>query len=283
MRVFRTIEETRSFSKRERLEGRRVGLVPTMGALHEGHLSLVDLAKNHADDVVVSIFVNPTQFGAGEDLGAYPRRFVEDCRLCESRGVDAVFAPSADEMYPEEQTCWVDEKRLSRGLCGASRPGHFRGVASVVTKLFNIALPDVAVFGQKDAQQVAVIRKMVADLNVPVDIVVGSIVREPDGLAMSSRNKYLSSDERRRAVAIHQALTEARRDVEGNKELRTAPLIKSITERLRAAGGDVDYVKIVDPVTLRSSRKINGQALALVAAYFGKARLIDNMTLKVSC
>jgi len=202
MRTIKTISEMQAFSGEARRSGKRIALVPTMGYLHEGHLSLMDKAAELAEVVVVSIFVNPTQFAPTEDFAAYPRDLERDSTRCERRGVHAIFSPDASEMYAPDASTWVVEERLSKGLCGLARPTHFRGVTTIVAKLFNAVLPDFAVFGQKDAQQAKVIQRMTRDLNFPVEIVVASIVREHDGLAMSSRNSYLSQAERQRALAI---------------------------------------------------------------------------------
>jgi len=254
-----------------------VGLVPTMGALHEGHLSLVRAARAASDVVAVSIFVNPTQFGPTEDLAKYPRSFERDCELLEREGVDFIFAPSVGEMYPPGATTWVTVDELSGKLDGRSRPGHFRGVTTVVSKLFHIVEPDAAFFGQKDAAQVAVIRRMVRDLNFGVGIVVCPIVREPDGLAMSSRNAYLNADQKKHALVLHRSLMRV-------QEL--AYRGESSAERLIAAGREefatepdvrIDYLEVVNPETLDPVKIISDEALVAVAAYVGTTRLIDNL------
>ena len=250
-----------------------------MGALHEGHLSLVRAAKAHCDAVVVSIFVNPTQFGPTEDLAKYPRQFERDCALLERENVDILFAPSVDEMYAKGEATWVMVQGLSDRLDGRSRPGHFRGVTTVVAKLFHVIEPDVAFFGQKDAAQVAVIRRFVRDLNFPVEIAVCPIVREADGLAMSSRNAYLNPEERQRALVLQRSL----RCVE--EKLRTGE--KSATRLITAAREvfahepqvRLDYFEIVDPDTLDPIELITGKTLVAVAAYVGTTRLIDNLLL----
>ncbi len=278
MKIIEKISEMQSFSCEIRRSGRTIGVVPTMGFLHEGHMSLVDLAKRHSDVVVVTIFVNPTQFGPSEDFDRYPRNFDGDVKLCESHGVDAIFAPSVGEMYPGGASTWVVEEKLSQGLCGKSRPGHFRGVTTVVAKLFNAVLPDIAVFGEKDFQQLKVLTKMVRDLNFPIKIIPGPIVREKDGLAMSSRNKYLSKDERERALSISRSLAEA--EAMAGAGVRDAGKIAAaISKRISAAGGRVDYVEIVDAETLEPADKMDGPSLAAVAAFFGSTRLIDNRVL----
>ena len=220
MKICASISEARSACRDARANHRRVGLVPTMGALHEGHLSLVRAARAQCDVVAVSIFVNPTQFGPAEDLSKYPRQFERDCRLLEQEGVDILFAPSIEEMYPQGAISWVVVEGLSEKLDGRSRPGHFRGVTTVVAKLFHVIEPDAAYFGQKDAAQLAVIRRMVRDLDFPVEIVACPIVREADGLAMSSRNAYLNREERQRALVLQRSLQEARRQFEPGKDSR---------------------------------------------------------------
>ena len=269
----------RSASRAVRRRGKRLGFVPTMGALHEGHLSLVRAARAANDVVAASIFVNPTQFGPTEDLAKYPRSFERDCELLEGEGVEFVFAPSVEEVYPAGTVTWVTVEELSGKLDGRSRPGHFRGVTTVVSKLFHIVEPDQAFFGQKDAAQVAIIRRMVRDLNMAVEIVVCPIVREADGLAMSSRNAYLSSEDRKRALVLHHSLTRVQQLVEtGERD----------AARLAAAGRQelaqeklvrLDYFEIVDPATLDPVKDVSGGALVAVAAYVGTTRLIDNLVI----
>ncbi len=261
-----------------RRAGRRVGLVPTMGALHEGHLSLVRAAAARADTVVVSLFVNPTQFGPHEDLSSYPRDPEGDLEKCRALGVEAVFAPSPEAMYDPDASTVVEEQALSAGLCGERRPGHFRGVTTVVAKLFNLVLPTVAVFGLKDYQQALVIRRMVRDLKFPVELVLAPTVREPDGLAMSSRNRYLTTDWRRRALAIPQALAAAAARVEGG-ERSAAALCAEVREQVRAAGLDPQYVEAVDAETLLPVTQVKAPVLLAVAAYADRTRLIDNRVL----
>lgn len=261
---------------------RSIGLVPTMGALHEGHLSLVRAARRSCDAVVVSIFVNPTQFGPHEDFEVYPRTVETDCRLLESEGVDAVFLPDVDEMYLPGATTWVDAGPMGDRLDGASRPGHFRGVLTVVSKLLNIVDPDRAFFGQKDAAQVAMLRRMVRDLYFRTEIVVCPIVREEDGLAMSSRNRYLSQEEREQALVLSKALRLIRnRFDDGERD----------PQRLIAAGlyvmsyeptVKVEYLKVVDPETLESVRGVEERFLVAIAAVVGNTRLIDNAILQVA-
>lgn len=280
MKIIKSVSEMQSFSRKLRKEGKTIGVVPTMGCLHEGHLSLVDMARSRgADAVVVTIFVNPTQFGPGEDFEKYPRNFERDRQLCEAGKADAVFAPSPEEMYPENASTWVTEELLSKGLCGRSRPGHFRGVGTVVAKLFNATLPDMAVFGQKDAQQVAVIKRMARDLNFPLEIIVAPIVREKDGLALSSRNKYLSPDERKRAPSISQALFSASRDIKDGK-LNIEEIINRIKNEISASGGKIDYLEAVDADTLQPANKKEGGILLAAAVFFGTTRLIDNVVIE---
>ena len=269
----------RGASRAVRREGKRLALVPTMGALHEGHLSLVRAARAACDVVAASIFVNPTQFGPNEDLAKYPRSFERDCEMLEREGVEFVFAPSVEEMYPAGAVTWVTVEELSGKLDGGSRPGHFRGVTTVVAKLFHIVEPDKAFFGQKDAAQVAIIRRMVRDLNLPVGIVVCPIVREADGLAMSSRNAYLGPEERKRAVVLHRALVRVQRMVEAG-ERDVGPLSAAgIYEFARESSVRLDYFEIVNPDTLDPVEDVSRGALVAVAAYVGATRLIDNILL----
>lgn len=250
-----------------------------MGALHEGHLSLVRAAKAQCGAVAVSIFVNPTQFGPTEDLAKYPRQFERDHALLEKEGVDILFAPSIDEMYRKGEATWVMVEGLSEKLDGRSRPGHFRGVTTVVAKLFHILEPDVAFFGQKDAAQVAVIRRFVRDLNFPVEIAVCPIVREPDGLAMSSRNAYLNSEERQRALMLQRSLREAEKQFCAGEKSATK-LIAAVRDILaQEPQVRLDYFEIVDPDTLDPVEQVTSKALVAVAAYVGQTRLIDNVVL----
>ena len=278
MRVIRSIQEMYKLSESARKEGKIIGFVPTMGYLHEGHLSLIRIARKRCDLLVVSIFVNPTQFGPNEDLNSYPRDFERDSKLCEKEGVDVIFAPTAEEMYPDGYSTWVEVKGpVTEVLCGAFRPGHFRGVTTVVAKLFNIVQPHFAVFGQKDAQQLVVIKKMTRELNFPVEIVAAPTVREKDGLAMSSRNEYLNENERKVAPKIYQSLILAKnmllrgeRDTEKIKNemrkfLESAKLIK------------VQYIDIVDADTLEPLKNARGRVMVALAAFLGRARLIDNI------
>ncbi len=279
METCKTIEAMRGASRVARHAGQRLGFVPTMGALHEGHLSLVRVAKARCGAVAVSIFVNPLQFGPNEDLAKYPRTFGRDCALLEKEGVDFLFAPAVEEMYPAGAVTYVTVEGLSEKLCGRSRPGHFRGVTTVVAKLFHIVEPDFAFFGQKDAAQAAIIRRMVRDLNFPVEIVVCPIMREPDGLAMSSRNAYLDPKERQTALVLHRSLMEVRSRFE--KGVRNAGNLIEAGKQVFAAEPAVrlDYFEIVDPDMLDPVAELNHPALVAVAGFVGKTRLIDNVVL----
>jgi len=279
MRVLETIKQMRSACQATKQEGRRLGFVPTMGALHEGHLSLVRAAKVRCDVVAASIFVNPAQFGPTEDFSKYPRSFERDRERLEKEGVELLFAPSVEEMYPEDTVTFVTVEGLSERLCGKSRPGHFRGVTTVVSKLFHMTQSDLAFFGQKDAAQVAIIRRMVLDLNLGVEIVVCPIVREADGLAMSSRNAYLSPQQRRSALVLSRSLAHVKKLSEQGERC---------TAKLAAAGTQVfaeepsvrlDYFEIVNPDTLEPVEHISGPDLVAVAAFVGGTRLIDNIVL----
>jgi pantoate--beta-alanine ligase len=279
MRVVHTIDEMRAASRAARAAGGRLGLVPTMGALHEGHLSLVRAARAKSDVVAATIFVNPTQFGPNEDFSKYPRNLQNDSALLEREGVELIFAPAVEEMYPAGAITWVTVDGMSDRLCGASRPGHFRGVTTVVAKLFNIAEPDVAFFGQKDAAQVAIIRRMVRDLNMPVHIDVCPIVREPDGLAMSSRNSYLNAGDRSAALTLYRSITRAE-ELFKSGEKDSAKLIAAGKKEFASQSAvRLDYVEIADPDSLQPVPAVERPALAAVAAYIGKTRLIDNLLL----
>jgi len=269
-------------SRAARFGGLRLGFVPTMGALHEGHLSLVRAAKAQCDAVAVSIFVNPLQFGPNEDLAKYPRTFERDCELLEQESVDLLFAPTAEEMYPEKAITYVTVEGMSERLCGRSRPGHFRGVTTVVAKLFNIIEPDLAFFGQKDAAQAAIIRRMVRDLNFPVEVVVCPIVRDVDGLALSSRNAYLNAEQRKSALVLHRMLLEIQNRFERGE--RDAGKLIEAGKRVIAgeSGARLDYLEIVDPETLEPVTEVKGPALVAVAAFVGTTRLIDNVVLDPS-
>jgi len=277
MNVAKTIAEIRRCVRDARAAGKTVGLVPTMGALHVGHVSLIEAAAERCDFVVVSIFVNPTQFGPGEDFEKYPRPFEEDLAICAEHGVSAVFAPSPAEMYPQENLTWVGVEKLTAPLCGRSRPGHFRGVTTVCTKLFNIVGCDVAFFGQKDAQQAVVIQRMAADLNMPLEIVVCPTVREDDGLAVSSRNKYLSAEQRKDAAQIFQSLSRCREMVEAGEKDASAIRAEMCGILGRVPAMEIEYVSIVDAGTLEEIERIGGRVLVAVAVRLGTARLIDNI------
>jgi pantoate--beta-alanine ligase len=277
MQVVKTIPEIRAL--RQKLSG-AVGFVPTMGYLHEGHLALVKQARIENSTVIVSIYVNPTQFGPREDFGAYPRDLNRDLELLRGEGVDIVFVPSDDEMYPPEFSSWVDVEKVTERLEGASRPGHFRGVATVVAKLFNIVRPSRAYFGQKDAQQVIVIKRMVADLNMGIEVVVVPTLRESDGLAMSSRNIYLSPRERQAATILFKALTLARQLREG-EEKDAEEIRRQMTSLIQKEPlAQIDYVSIADAETLEELSLLDRPALASLAVRIGKTRLIDNMALE---
>jgi pantoate--beta-alanine ligase len=277
MLVVETIQEMQAACRNLRQSGKSLGLVPTMGALHKGHLSLVRAAKTTCEVTAASIFVNPTQFAPNEDLGKYPRTFEADCALLEKEGVDLVFAPSVMEMYPPGAATWVEVTGVGDRLDGASRAGHFRGVATIVAKLFHIAAPSHAFFGQKDAAQLAVLRKMVRDLNFDLEIVGCPIVREADGLAMSSRNRYLTPNERAQALVIQRALT-AVSDLVAKSEAPSSQLLEAMRE-VMAEETDVriDYVAVVDPNTLEDIPDLQNGGLLAIAAIVGTTRLIDNL------
>lgn len=289
MRVIETRSELQAFSDGERIAGRRVALVPTMGALHRGHVSLVELARRRAERVIVSIFVNPTQFDDRRDFEGYPRTLETDLATCRAAGVDVVFAPNAAEMYPEGASTWVDVERLTDALCGASRPGHFRGVTTVVSKLFLAARPDVAVFGEKDWQQLAVIRRMTRDLGFGIEIVGGATVREDDGLALSSRNVRLGPQARKQALVLVESLEQAERLLAAGERDASA-ILEAVRKTLgRASQARIDYAELRDPDSLvEIVGRIDGPALLALAVCFepdpdgrGSAvRLIDNRVLR---
>jgi pantoate--beta-alanine ligase len=279
MRICETIEAMRSACRNARDRGCRVGFVPTMGALHEGHLSLVRAARDSCHVVAASVFVNPVQFGPAEDLAKYPRTFDRDCALLEQEKVDLLFAPPVEEMYPAGAVTWVTVEGLSDKLDGRSRPGHFRGVTTVVAKLFHIVAPDAAFFGQKDAAQVAIIRRMVRDLNFAVEVVACPIVREPDGLAMSSRNAYLNVEERKQALVLHRALSQVKKLWEAG-EHDTAKLLAAGREDIsKENAARLDYFEIVDPNSLDAVPTAAAGTLVAVAVWIGPTRLIDNLLL----
>lgn len=276
MKKIAKISEVRKYVKNMKQKGKTVGFVPTMGYLHEGHLSLVDVAKAHADVVVMSIFVNPTQFGPNEDFDSYPRNIERDESLAQRRGVDAIFYPEVSEMYPGNDLTWVTVDKITNVLCGAKREGHFKGVTTVVTKLFNIVQPDVAVFGQKDAQQAAVITQMVNDLNMPVKIKIAPIVREKDGLAMSSRNVRLSDDQRQKALVLSRSLFSIENGLKNGR-----PLLEMINEAkneiILTDGVELEYLEARSYPGLEPAIDLNGSCLIAVAARVGDVRLIDNI------
>jgi len=281
MEAVQRIEDVRSRVKAARTAGKKIGFVPTMGALHIGHISLIDTAVADCDFVVVSIFVNPTQFGPGEDFQKYPSPLEADLQICEEHKVDLVFNPTPEIMYAKDSLTWVDVEKLTGPLCGRSRPGHFKAVTTVCAKLFNIVLPDVACFGQKDAQQALVIKKMVADLNMPLEIIVCPTVREENGLAVSSRNRYLSAQQRNDAAIIYKSLCKAADLINaGNTDPRA--VIAEIRRTMNHVPElQVDYVSIVDAQTLQDLDNITGRVLVAVAAGLGPARLIDNIVVDV--
>lgn len=271
MKIFREPSKLQKWARARSKAGAKIALVPTMGYLHEGHLSLIAEAKKRkADEIIVSVFVNPVQFGPNEDFAKYPRGEKADLAKCRAAGATAVFFPTSENMYLKDHSVYIDEELLSKGLCGARRPGHFRGVCTVVAKLFNLAHPDFAVFGMKDYQQAQVIKRMVRDLNFDLDIVVAPIVREKSGLAMSSRNTYLSDEERVRALALSRLL----KSVESGKSVKTEKA--RITKALEKEGLKVDYVEFVDGETLEDVKKTAKGVCVLLAVYNGKTRLIDN-------
>jgi len=279
--VVTTVNEIRKIIKQKRQEGKTVGLVPTMGYFHQGHLSLMEQAREHTDFVVVSLFVNPTQFGPGEDFETYPRDLEKDKKMAEGEKVDVIFAPSAEEMYPKEFSTSVIVERLTEGLCGRRRPGHFQGVTTVVSKLFNSVMPDKAFFGQKDGQQFLVIKRMVEDLNIPVEMVAVSTVREKDGLAMSSRNSYLDAEQRKAAVILYRSLCRASESIKDG-ERDADNIIAEIQQVLKSEPlAKVEYVEIRDRVSLSEMREIKGKIIIALAVRIGQTRLIDNFMLDV--
>ena len=280
VRIVRSTKAMQRISRELRREGKGIGLVPTMGCLHEGHLSLVRIARKKSDVLVVSIFVNPTQFGPEEDFKSYPRDFKRDRLLLEEEGCDMIFAPRMQDMYPDGYLTYLTVEEITGKLEGAARPTHFRGVTTIVAKLFNIVQPDIAVFGQKDAQQAVVLKKMVDDLNYGIKMIIAPTVREKNGLALSSRNKYLSKDERRQATVLYQSLCEAKRLIRGGERSagRIVSRMKSLIRKQPSA--DLDYIAITDTRTLEPLNRLKGEVLISLAVRFGKARLIDNITVK---
>ncbi len=277
MEIAKTIESVRNLVKAARSQGKKIGLVPTMGALHIGHISLIEAAVKRCGFVVVSIFVNPTQFGPGEDFEKYPRPLDADLEICKKAGIDVVFAPAQEQMYGAENLTWINVEKLTEQLCGQSRPVHFRGVTTVCAKLFNIVEPDIAFFGQKDGQQAIVIKRMVADLNMPLEIAICPTIREPDGLAVSSRNKYLTKQQKKDATLIYKSLQKCRQMIDAGvtgSETIIAEMHKILS---RTPSIKIEYISIVDAGTLQTTDLIARQVLAAVAVRIGSARLIDNI------
>jgi len=282
MEIAKTVESVKRLVKAARSKGKKIGLVPTMGALHIGHISLIEAAVKKCDFVVVSIFVNPTQFGPGEDFEKYPRPLETDLEICGKTGVDVVFTPAPQQMYPQENITWVNVEKLTEQLCGQLRPAHFRAVATVCAKLFNIVEPDTAFFGQKDGQQAIVIKRMVADLNMPLEIVVCPTVRQPDGLAVSSRNQYLTEEQKKDATLIYKSLQKCREMIDAgvtDSETIIAEMRKILSQ---APSIRIEYVSIVDAETVQAIDRITGKVLAAVAVKIGSARLIDNILVDTS-
>jgi pantoate--beta-alanine ligase len=278
MKIIRSPEKMQKEITVLKRKGKSVGLVPTMGALHEGHLSLVSKAVKENDIAVVSIFVNPVQFGPNEDYLRYPRPFNKDSGLCRKAGVDIIFAPEPDKMYDKDYRTYINVEGISDMLCGKFRPGHFRGVATVVAKLFNVCLPDKAYFGMKDYQQLKVIEKMASDLNFPVKIMPCPIVRESSGLAMSSRNSYLDPAQKQQSALIRQALQQTSEMVKYNKSKNSGKIIENIEKKLHnISGSKIDYIAVCSARTLMPLKEINEPAVVLVAVWVGKTRLIDNI------
>ena len=275
MKIFKRGADLQKYALELKRSGKTIGFVPTRGFLHDGHMSLIDIARKKADVVIVSIFVNPTQFAPNEDFDRYPRDFDGDAAKCAAHGADAIYAPEAAEMYRPDASTWVEETVLSKPLCGISRPTFYRGVTTVVAKLFLLAQPDFAVFGLKDAQQCFVIQRMVRDLNFPVEIIPAPLVRDADGLALSSRNRYLSADERTRALSIHRALLAAKAAVEADRNA-LASAVADAKAAISAAGGRVDYVEALDCDTLQAPDAATKRIILAAAAFFGTTRLIDN-------
>lgn len=281
MEIIRSVEEMAAKLKEIKAQNKSIGFVPTMGYLHQGHKSLIDAARKENDYIAVSIFVNPTQFGKNEDLDKYPRNEAGDCEMCEKAGCDVVFIPQAHDMYGDNYNTYVDVLGLTEGLCGASRPGHFRGVCTVVLKLFNIVKPNRAYFGQKDAQQLAVIRRMVKDLNLEVDIIACPIIREADGLALSSRNTYLSADERQQALVLSKALKKAMEMIKNGARDVMAIKKEMISMIDSVSASEIDYIEFVDNASLKQVEILEGVVLIALAVKIGKTRLIDNMVVEI--
>ena len=280
MKIVETIQEMRKWSEEQKCDGEKIIFVPTMGALHEGHLSLLREGKKHGGKLVLSIYVNPTQFAPGEDFEKYPKNLDADSAMAEKCGVDIIFAPECSKMYPEGYQTFVEVEKITNMLCGKARPSHFKGVTTVVAKLFNIVRPDIAIFGKKDFQQLVIIKRMAQDLNMDIEIIGYPIVRENDGLAMSSRNKYLNHNERIAAASINKSLRTAQKMIEDGETNATA-IVSRIESIIEESGiPRIDYISIADPQTLEDVDKITRPALIAIAAFVGKARLIDNLHLK---
>ena len=280
MQIIHSIDEMQTLSENLRKQGKSIGFVPTMGFLHEGHLSLVDLLIGRTDKIILSIFVNPTQFSEGEDFEKYPHDLERDLKLCQERKVDIVFIPELKEMYSVHHSTLIEEENLSKGLCGSSRPTHFQGVTTVCAKLFNICKPNIVVLGQKDAQQVVVLKRMIIDLNFPIEVIVGDIFRENDGLAMSSRNSYLSSEQREDALLLNRSLL-AGRDLQSRGICNIDQIKEEVIATLRQGKSIMlDYVEVVDRETMEPMKEIKpNQTMIVLAAWIDKIRLIDNLNL----
>jgi pantoate--beta-alanine ligase len=281
MEVITSIEEIQELALRLENEGKKIGFVPTMGYLHDGHLSLIDLIRERSDILILSIFVNPTQFGAGEDLEKYPRDIERDLALCRERKVDYIFAPQTDDIYPEGASTYVSEEGVSRGLCGETRPTHFKGVTTICAKLFNLVRPAYLALGQKDAQQVVVLKRMIRDLHFPIEVVIGPTLREPDGLAMSSRNSYLNDRQKQDALLIHQALLAGKRLVD-EKGIRNVDRVKAELMTVLRSGSFVriNYAEVVDRENMKPEKEIElGRSMLVIAVWVDNIRLIDNMSL----
>ena len=281
MEVITSIEEIQELALRLENEGKKIGFVPTMGYLHDGHLSLIDLIRERSDILILSIFVNPTQFGAGEDLEKYPRDMERDLTLCRERKVDYIFAPQTDDIYPEGASTYVSEEGVSRGLCGETRPTHFKGVTTICAKLFNLVRPAYVALGQKDAQQVVVLKRMIRDLHFPIEVVIGPTLREPDGLAMSSRNSYLNDRQRQDALLIHKALLAGKRLVD-EKGIRNVDRVKAELMTVLRSGSFVriNYAEVVDRENMKPEKEIElGRSMLVIAVWVDNIRLIDNMSL----
>jgi len=281
MEVITSIEQIQELALRLEKEGKKIGFVPTMGYLHDGHLSLIDLIRERSDILILSIFVNPTQFGAGEDLEKYPRDMERDLALCRERKVDYVFAPKPDDIYPEGASTYVSEEGVSQGLCGETRPTHFKGVTTICAKLFNLVRPAYVALGQKDAQQVVVLKRMIRDLHFPIEVVIGPTLREPDGLAMSSRNSYLNDRQRQDALLIHKALLAGKRLVD-EKGIRNVDRVKAELMTVLRSGSFVriNYAEVVDRENMKPEKEIElGRSMLVIAVWVDNIRLIDNMSL----